>query len=146
MNGSSSMFTWSLRALLAAGVGSVLVGIVLVGAAGTPPFRSYDASVARAFYSSDELPAVVVAHHRWLLGVIGAGVVGWGIAFVGLVAGPFRRQERWAWTTLAGSVGVWGALDAGVSFVHGVTGEVVFVAVIVACIAVPLALSRRAFA
>lgn len=139
------MFTWSLRALLAAGVASILVGILLVGAAGTPLFRSYDASVARAFYSSDALPAVVVAHHRWLLGVIGASVVGWGIAFVALVAGPFRRQERWAWTTLATSVGVWGALDAGVSLLHGVTGEVVFVAAIVMCIAVPLALARRAF-
>lgn len=141
----SSTFTWSCRALVAAGVGSILVGVVLIAAAGSPLFRSYDASVARAFYASEELPAVVLAHHHWLLGVIGASIVGWGIAFVALVAGPFRRRERWAWNTLALSVAVWGSLDAGVSVVHGVTGEVAFVATVMACIAVPLALTRRAF-
>jgi hypothetical protein len=145
MGGFANSWVWCDRALTLIGTASIAVGLLLVGATATPMFRGYDASVAHAFYGTDVLPDAVVAHHRWLLGVIGASVVGWGVAFVALVVGPYRRRELWAWRTLAWSVALWSILDIGVSLLYGVSGEVAFVGVFAAAVAVPLAVSRRAF-
>jgi hypothetical protein len=52
---------------------------------------------------------------RGVYGVLGAVMVGWMVVLHGLVRGPLRRRELWAWQLTARSVIVWFLLDSAVS-------------------------------
>jgi len=72
-------------------------------------------------------------------------VAGWAVTLFLVVRHPFRRREKWAWQAVTGSVAVWVILDVAVCVASGVWGELVFVSAAAAGLALPLALTRRAF-
>ncbi|MEM1145057.1 MAG: hypothetical protein AAGI88_20925 [Pseudomonadota bacterium] len=131
-------------AQVALGAGSIIVGLLLIFAPRTGFFDSYNATVATAFWSTAALtePAMEMSH--WLLATCGAGVVGWGVAWVAISHIPFRAGERWAWSCLLASLLVWGVLDLGIAIWFGVTGEVIFVTATLVLALTPLVVSRSA--
>jgi hypothetical protein len=66
------------------------------------------------------LSAGELTYQDWLMGVLGATMAGWLVMMGWLVAGPFRRGERWAWTAITLGMIVWFVLDTGTSLAHGV--------------------------
>lgn len=80
---------------------------------------------------------------RLVYAILGAVIVGWMLVIGGLVVGPLRRRERWAWSTISTGVGVWFVLDTGISLILGFLGHAVFNVVFAIALAVPLFFIRR---
>ena len=83
--------------------------------------------------------------NHWLLATVGAGVVGWGLAWAAIAHVPYRAGEKWAWICLVVSLFAWSACDVGVAVWFGVRGELVFVLSVVLAATVPLALAAPLF-
>jgi hypothetical protein len=85
------------------------------------------------------------AYLRFTNGVLGAVMIGW-MTLIAIVANdPFRRGERWAWTAIAASVGVWYVIDTTFSLAHDIVGNALLNSAIAAAFAVPLLATRRSF-
>ena len=125
---------------------SLVVGILLLVAGATPLFAKYNQSAADAFYGGAALEGAALAHHQWLLGVSGAGTMGWAVTLLFVIAIPFERKELWAWRCVIVSVGLWVAVDVAASVYWGVTGEVAFVASAGIGLLVPALITRPHFA
>lgn len=130
--------TW----LVAVGVASIGVGLALIVGPGTFLFGGYEATIAAAFFAGQPIPPDAAALNHWLLATCGAGVVGWGMAWVALAHIPLRRGEPWAWWVLLLSLCVWVALDLVIALWFGVTGEVMFVLAAFVAALIPLTLAR----
>lgn len=133
------------RCLLAMVGVSLLVGVLLTTAASTALFSHYNQSTADAFYGGHPLEGAALAHHQWLLGVTGAGTIGWAVTLLFLVAIPFARKELWAWWCFVVSVALWVVVDAAASIYWGVGGEVVFVVAGGLALLTPALVARRFF-
>ncbi len=70
--------------------------------------------------------------------VLGAVIVGWMVALVGVVSGPLRRRESWAWWAVAGSMTVWFALDTAMSVAVGEYEHAAFNAAFLVPVMLPL--------
>ena len=68
-------------------------------------------------------------------------MLGWAILLTWVATVPFGRREPWAWRCIAVSVPAWAAGDSIVSFRAGVRLEVLFNAIVVALVALPLAMT-----
>lgn len=79
---------------------------------------------------------------RLVYGILGAVILGWMLTVGGIVVGPLRRRERWAWSTVASSIAAWFVLDTGLSLALGYVGHAVFNLVFVLAFAVPLVAIR----
>lgn len=93
-------------------------------------------------FGSDDGGITVEAGRKYLrliYAVLGAVIVGWMLTIVGIVLGPLRRRERWAWNTVAISAGGWFVLDTGVSVLLGFVGHALFNVAFAAALAAPLA-------
>ena len=134
------------RWLLVVSLIAVLFGTLMVVAPGLlkPLSRpSYNSFFVTDRYS--QLPAGDIAFQNWLYGVLGAVMAGWCVTVAFITYFPFRAGERWAWQALCIAVGVWFVLDTGISWLHGVTVNVVFNTGLLIAFGVPLVASRRFF-
>ncbi len=82
---------------------------------------------------------------NWIVGVLGAVAIGWGILMIFVAYYPFRRGEKWAWNGLAVSIGIWYILDTGTSLYHGVTLNAVANTGFLIIFGIPLFKSRKYF-
>lgn len=131
--------------LLLAALLSIVIGALLVLAAGTPLFLHYNQSAADAFWGGRALSDAALAHHQWALGLSGAGTMGWALTLGFVAAVPFQRKEPWAWWCMFSSVLLWVAVDVGASLYWGVGAEVIFVGCAGAAMLLPLAMARPHF-
>lgn len=130
---------------VAVGIGSVVIGLLLIIAPSTQLFVAYNETIAQAFWNSDSLSELAMNMNHWLLATCGAGVVGWGIAWATIAHIPFRRGERWAWYCLFVSLVTWVFLDIACALWFGVNGELAFVLVALIVGMLPLLLSFKNF-
>jgi hypothetical protein len=103
---------WSDRLLEAVVVGAGALGLafVVASAATVEAFDvlyAVDGAASRSVGDTEYL--------RGVYGVLGAVMVGWMVVLHGLVRGPLRRRECWAWQLTARSVIVWFVLDSSIS-------------------------------
>lgn len=135
------------RWLLVVSLIGILFGALMVVAPGllSPLSRpSYNSFFTTDRYS--QLSAADIAFQNWLYGVVGAVMAGWSLTVAFIAYFPFRAGERWAWPALGIAVVVWFVLDTGISWLHGVTVNVLFNTVLLIAFGVPLIASRRFFA
>ena len=90
-------------------------------------------------------PERETAYLRFTNGVLGAVMIGWMVLIAIVANGPFRRGERWAWTAIGASMGIWYMTDTTFSLAHGITGNVLFNTVVIAAFVIPLAATRNSF-
>jgi hypothetical protein len=128
------------------GVASVAVGILLVIGPGTQLFSAYERSIAVAIGGMGGFEEGQSNLVHWLLSTCGAGVVGWGIAWIMISHIPLRRGERWSYRCLWISLVAWAVLDVLIAWWFGVAGEIVFVLCAFFAAAFPMLLSRGVFA
>lgn len=135
--------SWVWRSEAAFGALSVAVGVALLFGE-TPLSTGYYQTIRAAFFDGYPMPADAARLTHWLLATCGAGVIGWGIAWVYLALGPLRRGEAWARQCLALSLLAWVVADLGAALVYGVSGEVVFVVAAFVAAVLPLAFAKSA--
>lgn len=79
---------------------------------------------------------------RLIYAVLGCVIVGWMLTIAGIVLGPLRRREQWAWNTVASATGAWLVLDTGISLILGFVGHALFNVAFAAALAIPLTAIR----
>jgi hypothetical protein len=100
----------------------------------------------RLFYGTDINPIVggeALGYTRFVYGVLGAVMFGWSLAVWGLVIGPVRRREPWAWNTVALSMAGWFIADSTLSIVNGYGENAILNAAFAVLFGVPLAGMRN---
>jgi hypothetical protein len=84
---------------------------------------------------------------RWVYGVLGATVAGWGATMAFLAQNPFKRRERWAWNAIAAGITLWFVLDSYVSLAaENYFNEFALTVPLFVLVMLPLGFTRRAFA
>lgn len=78
-------------------------------------------------------------------GVLGGTMAGWGMAFLLILIGSFRRGSKEGWTTIAVSLATWFVLDSFFSLWTGFWMNAVLNAVFLILFIIPLAATYRTF-
>lgn len=84
-----------------------------------------------------EPPAV--DYLRFVYGVLGAVMVGWGVSMVWVLIGPYGRGERAGWLALATPLAIWYVIDSSLSVTQGFWQNAVLNSLFAALFALPLA-------
>lgn len=132
------------RWLWAANASVLLFGAAMVVAPG--PTRQFFGLLLYARPDAiDTFGHDAVAYITLLHAVLGAVMVGWSVALMFVLHGPFRRGERAGWTTLAVSLVAWFVPDTLVSLASGFWPNAVLNLIFATLFALPLAATWRAF-
>ena len=129
-------------------VGWILVvfGILLAFANQTRLFDVvFNNQVNMVFWSSPVAPESVIPFQRFIYGVLGMTVAGWGVFFVYVARYPFRRREPWAWTCIFAGITLWFIPDTAISAYFDVYVNVALNVTIALLVYVPLIATRRLF-
>ncbi|MCK6554182.1 hypothetical protein L6Q96_06295 [Candidatus Binatia bacterium] len=92
--------------------------------------------------STDALEAFgpeAAAYISFAHGIIGAVMVGWGVALLFVILGPFRRGSREAWLTVAVSLAAWFVPDTIFSVWTGFWPNAILNASLAVVFLIPLA-------
>jgi len=117
---------------------SLAVGIVLIFFPDSPVMSLYNKKVAAAFYATDQVPTQFLAHHTWVMAVLGSAIIGWGITLLFLTIFAFKERNRWAWNCMAIAVPIWVIIDSLASIKAGVYMEFIFNLVFLVAVLIPL--------
>ncbi|CAE6761242.1 hypothetical protein [Nitrospira defluvii] len=138
----SALFWWRWLIVVTAGV--LVFGLSMVVAPGlTRQFFSL-----LVFSSAGTIGALgepAVTYIALVHGVLGAVMIGWGIALLFIVLSPFRRGSRDGWYTLAVSVAAWFIPDTVFSLWSGFWHNAVLNVVVAVLFAIPLAATYPVF-
>lgn len=104
---------------------TAILGLLLALLTGTPALAFVESPLLRAIFGDAALTPEMRTFHRWVFGVAGAVMMGWGIGAIFVVRHGIQKGERWAWTCLALSVGLWYAVDTSISAFYGVWANVI---------------------
>ena len=72
-------------------------------------------------------------------------MAGWGLMLLFVVQYPFRLREKWAWQSIAISLGFWYVLDTGISQYFGVIFNTVFNTLLLLAVIPPLIATKKHF-
>lgn len=111
-----SFFWWSWLVVLTCGL--ILFGLSLALLPGPTQALCYWLLFGSAV-PPPTFGAEAVAYVRFVYGILGAVIAGWGVLLLAVVAGPLRRGDPAAWLAVYGSVAVWFTIDSTLSIVSG---------------------------
>ena len=138
-------FTFWQRWLFLAGVVITLFGVFMALFNDTAVFQVFNHQIDPVFWGEQSPPDQAVFFRRWIYGVLGATIAGWGV-FVAFVAHyPFRWRHKWAWMCVAFGVGFWYVLDTAISAYYGVAFNAIFNTLLLLIVAPPLIFSKKWF-
>lgn len=87
----------------------------------TPLFDAlFNDFINPAFWDSKTVTEDVRDFQRWIYGVLGMTVAGWGATMAFVAYTPFRRKERWARNAIAAGITLWFVPDTLISIFHAV--------------------------
>ncbi len=129
-------FWWLWLVVVSGGV--VAAGLVMVLAPGLTR-RLFSLLVFAAPQTIDGFGALPARYIALAHGVLGAVMVGWGVALLAILFGPFRRGSREAWVTVTVSLAAWFVTDTSLSLATGFWQNAVLNVVLAILFAVPLA-------
>jgi hypothetical protein len=139
-------FFWQ-RWLVVVSVVVTAFGLLLALFNQTPLFDFFvNQHVNRVFWGSDAIDGRTVTFQKWIYGVLGATVTGWGVVLAFLAHHSIRRREGWAWACVITGLLVWFIPDTIISLYFGVVLNALFNVVLLVAILVPLLAMRRHFA
>ena len=100
-------------------------GVVMAVAPENPIHRTWRVFVQRTYIDGQE-PASVAEMLHFLMGMLGAAIMGFYVLQLGILLFAFRQRQRWAWwTTLIATLAAL-TLDSTMSVVHGAVFNVWF--------------------
>jgi hypothetical protein len=68
------------------------------------------------FFNSINVEKQVNLFQKWIYGILGATVFGWGIFLSFIAHNPFKRKEKWAWNCFLTGIICWFVVDTSISF------------------------------
>ncbi|MBI5950629.1 MAG: hypothetical protein HY865_03130 [Chloroflexi bacterium] len=134
-----SPFWW--RWLIVATVLIIVTGLSMVMAP-EPVSRMFGAILSSPVETFGE---TANAYLLLFQGVLGGTMAGWGMAFMLVLFGSFRRGSKEGWMTIAASLATWFILDSSFSLWTGFWQNAALNAVFLLLFAIPLAATYRTF-
>jgi len=113
-------FTFWQRWLLVVSWIIVLFGLALALLNATPIFDLMNDRVNPVFWGDDAIPQATTLFMRWIYGVLGATVAGWGMFMVFITRFPFARRERWARDAIVFGLLLWYVVDTSITLYYKV--------------------------
>ena len=108
-------------------------------------FSFFNQQIDPVFLGSASHPVEYTKFQGWIYGVLGATMAGWGLMLLFVVQYPFRLREKWAWQSIAISLGFWYVLDTGISLYFGVIFNTVFNTLLLLAVIPPLIATKKHF-
>lgn len=139
-------FNFWRKWLFAVGLLLVVFGLALAFLNQTPLFDAlFNNHINPVFWFSKEIPPQAAAFQRWIYGVLGATIAGWGVFTVFLVHYPFRNREKWSWNAIGLGITVWFIPDTALSLYFNVMFNAAFNTLVFASVMIPLLFTRHEF-
>lgn len=139
-------FAFWQRWLFSVGLIVTGFGVALALANGTALFGVFHDQVDPVFWGPAGIPGGAAREFQsWIYGVLGATIAAWGVFIAFIAHYPFRNRERWAWNCLLVAVLLWFVVDTAISLNFRVYFNVVFNAVGLTAVLLPLGFSRQQF-
>ena len=120
-------------------------GVLMVVSGPDSLLGGLTASVEKGFWPGGQAPGGLAEFRRWMYGVWGATVAGFGLLAAFLVGNAYLHRERWARNALAWSVALWYVLDTGVSLQGRVWINAIFNTVVLAAFGLGLIFTWKEF-
>jgi hypothetical protein len=102
---TSSFSLWQ-RWLFLVGLIMSAFGVLLALFNATPLFALFDQQINPVFWGTVDIPGEARDFQKWVYGVLGATLAGWGVFLAFIAHYPFKRREKWAETACHGVL-VW---------------------------------------
>lgn len=105
----------------------------------------FNSHIKRIFWNDVPITPGIINFQRWMNGVLGATMIGWGIMMAFVVRFPFRNGEKWAWNCIFWGIGSWYILDTLLSIMYLALFNAVFNTLILLLFGLPLAFTYKSF-
>ncbi len=106
----------------------------------------FNDKVNTTFFQPPGISSEVITFQKWIYGVLGATVFGWGIFLSFIAHYPFKKKEKWAWNCFLAGIICWFVVDTSISVYFDVIVNAIFNTVLFIGIIIPLLFSRKYFA
>jgi hypothetical protein len=121
-------------------------GVLLALFNATPLFALFDRQINPVFWGTVDIPGEARDFQKWVYGVLGATLAGWGVFLAFIAHHPFKQKEKWAWNCILAGLLVWFIIDTTISLNFKVYFNAAFNTALFAAVALPLWFSRKHFA
>jgi hypothetical protein len=138
-------FSFWQRWLLVVSVGVSAFGVMMALLSGSPLFDLFNRQIDPAFWGASAVGHGAREFQKWLYGVWGATIAGWGVFLIFIAHYPFAKKEKWAWNCLALGLLVWFVLDTLISVNYLVYFNAVFNTALLILAGLPIVFTRKYF-
>ena len=112
---------------------------------GSPLFDLFNRQIDPAFWGAGAVGDGAKEFQKWIYGVWGATIAGWGIFLAFIAHYPFAKKEKWAWNCLVLGLLVWFILDTLISLNYRVYFNAVFNTGLLILAGLPIVFTRKHF-
>ena len=105
----------------------------------------YFKKVNSVFWGNKIISEEIILFQKWIYGVLGAVVLGWGIFFAFIAYYPFKNKEKWSWNCIAIGMLLWFLFDSSISIYFRVFINAGFNLVFLLLVGLPLLFTRKYF-
>ncbi len=131
-------------------IGAVSVIVIIFGIAivlfGPALFKFlFNNQVNDIFWGTETITPAIVRFQKFIYGILGTVIVGWGIIMAFTAHYPFKKRERWAWMSLAISLSAWYFIDTSISIYYSAHYNALLNTVLYLSLGLPLYFTRKEF-
>jgi hypothetical protein len=105
----------------------------------------YFNKVDPVFWGNKILSEEIILFQKWIYGVLGSVVLGWGIFFAFIAYYPFKNKEKWSWNCIAVGMLLWFLFDSTISIYFKVFINAGFNIVFFLLAGLPLLFTKKYF-
>ncbi len=103
----------------------VLIGIIMTFFSGSSIFSLLNQQIDPVFWGFDSTSNSIKEYQRFIYGVLGATMAGWGIFLAFISHFPFKNREVWSRYCITTGLLLWFSIDTSISIYYKVYINVV---------------------
>ncbi len=136
-------FIFWQRWLFTVGLLIIAGGILLAFIANTFLFDLLGQIINPVFWGSATIESGAIEFQKFIYGVLGATMSGWGVFLSFIAYYPFKNKEKWSWYCVLVGLLTWFTLDTSISLYYKVYGNVAVNVAFLLLTLLPLVFTRR---
>jgi len=98
-----------------------------------------------ALWGATQIPKDALNYQRFIYGVLGAVVAGWGIILAFIAQEPFKKKEKWAWKSIVLGLSIWFITDTGFSIYYKAYNNALMNTLLFILVGLPLISTKNEF-
>lgn len=111
-----------------------------------PLYQSlFDEHIHRGIWGAGRLVGRDTVLQRWIYGILGASVCGWGFFMAFISHTAFDQRERWTWYCFMTGFPVWLVVDSSLALYLKLWANVALNALLLAALGIPFLFTARDF-